>query len=30
LAEEGLSLLDIFNDADGCPVKQEVYRVADS
>ena len=28
MAEEGLSLLDIFIDADGCPVKQEVYRVA--
>jgi hypothetical protein len=22
------SLLDIFVDADGCPVKEEVYRVA--
>jgi uncharacterized protein YaiI (UPF0178 family) len=28
LAEKGPCLLDIFIDADGCPVKQEVYRVA--
>jgi uncharacterized protein YaiI (UPF0178 family) len=28
LAEKGPGLLDIFIDADGCPVKQEVYRVA--
>ncbi len=27
-AEKGPFLLDIFVDADGCPVKQEVYRVA--
>ena len=26
--ERGPYLLDIFIDADGCPVKQEVYRVA--
>jgi uncharacterized protein YaiI (UPF0178 family) len=25
---EGSRVLDIFIDADGCPVKQEVYRVA--
>jgi len=25
---EGSGVLDIFIDADGCPVKQEVYRVA--
>jgi uncharacterized protein YaiI (UPF0178 family) len=28
LAEKGPCLLDIFIDGDGCPVKQEVYRVA--
>ena len=28
LAAKGSALLDIFIDADGCPVKQEVYRVA--
>lgn len=28
LAAKGSCLLDIFVDADGCPVKQEVYRVA--
>jgi uncharacterized protein len=28
LAEKGARLLHIFIDADGCPVKQEVYRVA--
>ena len=28
LAAKGSGLLDIFVDADGCPVKQEVYRVA--
>jgi len=27
-AEKGPGLLDIFIDADGCPVKREVYRVA--
>jgi uncharacterized protein YaiI (UPF0178 family) len=27
-AEKGPCLLGIFIDADGCPVKQEVYRVA--
>ena len=28
LAAKGSCLLDIFVDGDGCPVKQEVYRVA--
>ncbi len=28
LAAKGSGLLDIFVDGDGCPVKQEVYRVA--
>ncbi len=28
LTEKGPGLLHIFIDADGCPVKQEVYRVA--
>jgi len=28
LAAKGSCLLNIFVDADGCPVKQEVYRVA--
>ncbi len=28
LSSEGSGLLNIFVDADGCPVKQEVYRVA--
>jgi uncharacterized protein len=28
LAKEGPQVLDIYVDADGCPVKQEVYRVA--
>lgn len=28
IALKGPRLLDIFIDADGCPVKQEVYRVA--
>jgi uncharacterized protein YaiI (UPF0178 family) len=28
LRSKGLLLLDLYIDADGCPVKQEVYRVA--
>ena len=28
LAAKGSGLLNIFVDADGCPVKQEIYRVA--
>ncbi len=28
LASKGAELLDIYIDADACPVKQEVYRVA--
>jgi hypothetical protein len=28
MAAEGSRVLDVFIDADGCPVKQEVYRVA--
>jgi hypothetical protein len=28
IEKKGLEVLNIFIDADGCPVKQEVYRVA--